>query len=221
MPPTRRLQISWISAAALALTLVVAGWRTTPGVSLLSVGGALAILFLYGGLGYAALPWLCRLEPRLWRWIVTCGLLAGGIFLGETALEYYLLPADNTLLGQLEYGGAFLLFFIAGAVGARQSARCRVGVVAAAGSALLASLIWVIVVLGFFYTFRGTPQQGQVFLAEGNFTDFAASGMKSFGVWIMEDFLGAVFFHSLLAPLAAAVVGALGSLLGLRPAKAR
>ena len=39
-----------------------------------------------------------------------------------------------------------------------------------------------------------------------NLADFAASGMKDFNVFIMEDFLGAVFFHSLIVPLAAALV---------------
>ena len=74
---------------------------------------------------------------------------------------------------------------------------------------------FVIVVLGFFYAFRGTPQQALVFQAEGNLADFAQSGMQDLKVFIMEDFLGAVFYHSLLLPIVATLLSLVGSLLGI------
>ncbi len=40
------------------------------------------------------------------------------------------------------------------------------------------------------------------------------SGMSDFNAFIMEDFMDATFFHLLLGPLVAAVLGLLGGLLG-------
>ena len=65
-----------------------------------------------------------------------------------------------------------------------------------------------------FYTFRGSPRQVQVLRAEGDYEDFARRGMSDFNAFIMEDFMGAIFFHLLLGLLVAAVLGALGGLLG-------
>jgi len=48
------------------------------------------------------------------------------------------------------------------------------------------------------YAFRGSPRQVLVLRAEGNYEDFARSGMSDFNVFIMEDFMGATFFHLLL-----------------------
>jgi hypothetical protein len=90
----------------------------------------------------------------------------------------------------------------------------RSGILAAVWSALIASLIWVLAVLVVFYLFNGSAQQTQVFQAEGNFEDFARSGVKDFNTFVMEDFMGASFFHSLLIPLAAALVGAIGAAAG-------
>ena len=84
----------------------------------------------------------------------------------------------------------------------------------ATGTAMIASLIWLIAVLTVFYIFRGSPQQTQVFRAEGNYEDFAQSGMSDFNTFIMEDFLGAAFFHLLLGPLVAAILGIIGGLFG-------
>ena len=58
-------------------------------------------------------------------------------------------------------------------------------------------------------------RQDAVFRAEGNYDDFRRSGMTDFNAFIMEDFLGASFFHLLLGPLLAGVVGTIGGLVGL------
>jgi Fe2+ transport system protein B len=57
-------------------------------------------------------------------------------------------------------------------------------------------------------------RQQFVFTAEGNYEDFIRSGMSDFNTFVMEDFLGAGFFHLLLSPLFAAVIGGIGSVLG-------
>jgi hypothetical protein len=83
-----------------------------------------------------------------------------------------------------------------------------------AGGAVVASLIWYNVLLIVFYLFKGTPQQAQVFLAEGNYADSARSGMSGFDAWVMGDFLGAGFYHMLLLPALAAILGLIGGALG-------
>ena len=79
---------------------------------------------------------------------------------------------------------------------------------------ILSSVIWLIFILGTFYIFRGSARQIQVFTAEGNYADFAQSGMHDFNTFVMEDFFGAGFYHLLLAPILAAILGTLGGLLG-------
>jgi hypothetical protein len=148
------------------------------------------------------------------RWAVTFGLLAGAVFAGEIILEYILLPADNSRFGLVEFGSVFALYFASGVVVALRSRGIKNAVLTSVASAFIASLVWVIVVLAVFYAFRGSPRQELVLRAEGDFEDFARSGMKDFNAFIMEDFMGATFFHLLLGPLVAAALGVLGGLLG-------
>ncbi|HEV7386142.1 MAG TPA: hypothetical protein VGN89_14770, partial [Phenylobacterium sp.] len=70
---------------------------------------------------------------------------------------------------------------------------------------------WYAVVLSVFFLFRGTPAQEAVLRAEGDYADFARSGMSDFNVFVMQDFLGAGFYHLLLSPVFGLVLGALGA----------
>jgi hypothetical protein len=153
-------------------------------------------------------------HPGILRQAVVFGLLAGAVFSGEIILEYILLPADNSRYGMVEFGSVFVLYFTAGFVSALRSGKIASAALTSVACAFIASLIWVIVVLTIFYAFRGSPRQEQVFRAEGNYEDFTRSGMSDFNVFIMEDFMGAVFFHLLLGLLVAAILGTFGGLLG-------
>jgi hypothetical protein len=60
----------------------------------------------------------------------------------------------------------------------------------------IASLVWVIVVLVVFYAFHGSPRQDLVLRAEGDYGDFARSGMSNFDALIMPTVTplsGAIF----------------------------
>jgi hypothetical protein len=142
------------------------------------------------------------------------GLLAGAIFASEIVLEYALLPKDNTGWGLIEYGIVLFLYFLCGLFVSYLHNSVKHGAIASIASAMLGSIIWLLFVLSVFYIFRGTARQELVFKAEGNFEDFAISGMTDFNTFIMEDFLGAAFFHLLLFPIFAAILGTVGSLLG-------
>ena len=195
----------------LGLILVIAGWILIPTTSFLSVAGICLILAVYGLVGYFVFP---RIQPEILRLVAVFGLLAGIIFAGEILLEYALLPTDNTSWGLIEFGSVFALYFLSGWWVAYRSTSIKAGTLAAILSAMLSSVIWLIFLLLTFYFFRGTTRQEIVFTAEGNFEDFARSGMSDFNTFVMEDFLGAGFFHLLLSPLLAAILGTIGGVFG-------
>jgi hypothetical protein len=195
----------------LGMSLVFWGWLLLPDTNPLGIAAMCLILIVYGLVGYFIFP---RIDPEILNLIAVFGLLAGLVFAGEILLEYVLLPKDNTNWGLIEFGSAFALYFLCGLWVAFRYRSIHDGTLAAILSAMLSSLIWLIFLLLSFYIFRGTIRQQSVFSAEGNYADFTRSGMSDFNTFVMEDFLGAGFFHLLLAPLFAAVLGAIGSVLG-------
>ena len=182
----------------------------------LSVIGICLILGIYGLVIYLGFP---KVDPEVLRLAVIFGLIAGIIFVGETLLEYIFLPQDNTVWGLTEFGSVFFLYFLSSLWVAYHRNRIRSGVLSAVLSAMVSALIWLLAVLIVFYVFRGTVRQAHVFQVEGNYEDFANSGMTDFNAFIMEDFLGAGFFHLLLGPLLATILGVIGGLLGRGIAK--
>lgn len=85
--------------------------------------------------------------------------------------------------------------------------------------------MWYIVLLTITYAMKGTPRQAMVFRAEGNLDDFAHSGPANFEAWLMQDLLGAGFYHLLLGLIIAAILGDVGGLVGMllpaRPGSAK
>jgi hypothetical protein len=147
---------------------------------------------------------------------IAFGLAAGAIYGSEILLEYAILP-DTTLnirLGWMEYGSVLALYFLAALWTSAQAGSVKPGVWAAFWSSILASLIWLAVLLLATEIFWGTARQHQVFLAEGDYEDFAHSGMTDFNAFTMQDLRGASFFHLLLGPVTALIVGAAGGLAG-------
>ena len=186
-----------------------------------SLTGVLIVLVIYAMAGWAGPAFAGRVDPRILPAANRFGLLAGAVFAAEILLEYYLLPADNSVMGLVEYGLVLVLFFLAGLWVAWRTQAFRNGVMAAVWSALVSFLIWYVVVLLVFYLFFGTPQQAQVFLAEGNYADFARSGLGDFNAFVMEDFMGAGFYHALLLPGAAVIFGTFGAAVGKALARLR
>jgi hypothetical protein len=207
-----------VSAAVLLVGLGLSLYPTTLSASAEGPRGVLAVglvLVLYGVAG----AWLPRRLERRSPWLlntaITFGLLAGAVYAFEIGLEYVLLPADNSPYALIEFGAIFVLYFAAGLAAAQRTGRARDGLSAALTAALISTLIWYLVLLAVTYAMRGTPQQAAVMRAEGNFEDFARSGMTDFSAWLMQDLLGAGFFHLLLGPIAAAILGGAGALAGV------
>jgi hypothetical protein len=186
-----------------------------------SLIGVLGIFMVYAAVGWFGPAFTEHIDPRILRAGILGGLLAGFVFVTEILLEYWLLPSDNTAMGLVEYGLVFAVFFLVGLGVAYRTGAVRNGVLAAFWSAVIGGLIWYGAALLIFYLFNGTPQQTQVFGAEGNYADFARSGLNDFNIFMMEDFMGAGFFHSLLLPIMAAILGTLGAAAGEALARLR
>jgi hypothetical protein len=204
----------FLVCVGVGVALVGWGWISTPDVSLLSVSGAALILCIYALISFRGAPLLERIQPPVARLVFALGLACGFVFVAEILLEYFLLFRDNTLLGTVEFGLVFLGYFLAGLLAFLRTWRWRAALTVAVATSMLASLLWALAILLTFYLFRGTPAQKLVFMAEGNFDDFVRSGMHNFDTFVMEDFFGAIFFHLLLGPLAASILGALALIPG-------
>jgi hypothetical protein len=217
----KKLRSGILVGVLIAFCLVLYGLNRFPRTNLRSIIGAISVLLFYGLIGWKGTPRLMRQPPQVVKAAMIAGLLAGAVFVGEVILEYIILPTDNTRLGLVEFGLVFTMYFGVGAYVAWKGFAFRLSVLAGGASAIIASLIWFIAILVCFYLFFGTDRQSQVFRAEGNYDDFRRSGMTDFPTFIMEDFLGAGFFHLLLGPLIAAILASVGGLIGRGLARLR
>lgn len=199
---------------AAAFVLLAYGRFHFPHANPWGVAGVMAVLAVYGGLGWKGDKLLFGQPPPVAAAAVGLGICGGTVFAGEVLLEYLVLPADNTRFGYVEFGAVFLCYFLAGAWPALRKLPFRCSITAGTGAAIVSSLLWYLSVLACFYLFYGTERQAQVFRAEGNYDDFQRSGLSDFPTFIMDDFLGAGFFHLLLGPLFAAFLASAGAAVG-------
>ena len=220
-PLPRRLQEGLLLGVVIAVALVLSGRWLAPTVSWLSTMAALVVLAAYAAMAVFCPVRLHRRHPGILRWSILFGLLAGTVFAAEIILEYILLPKDNSPYGLVEFGAVFVLYLGSAFVVGFGSRSIWNGVLTSAAGAFISSLVWAISALAVFYAFRGSPRQALVLRAEGDYEDFARSGMSDFNAFIIEDFMGATFFHLTLGLLVAAALGGLGGLLGKLSARLR
>ena len=211
----------WTMAAAAfaALALELFAVLTTPhffgsgGRPWAGLSAVAAILCVYGAAGWFAIPGARR--AGIMSVAAPAGLIAGGVYAAEIILEYVVRPTDNTPWGLAEFGAVFALMGIAGGLLAWRTRRLRSALAGAMWTGMIGVLIWYLVLLAVFCAFRGTAAQEAVFRAEGDYEDFARSGMRDFQVFAMQDFLGAGFFHLVLSPIFGLILGAIGGGVGL------
>jgi hypothetical protein len=182
--------------------------------SWLGLTADMAILTVYATVGWFLSPVTHRSDPRILQVAVPLGGLVGVIFLLEMILEYIILPENNTAFGFIEFGAAFSVYFLAALLVCRQTGQIKAGIVASLWTSVIGSILWLGGVLAIAYLFHGTPQQAQVFQAEGNYEDFLRSGQTDFDAFIMQDFMGAGLFHLLLGPMIAGFWGVGGGITG-------
>jgi hypothetical protein len=213
----RALLLGVLATAALALF----GAATTPqffagGLARwVGVPALLTMLAAYGVAVALGVPATARRAPEALAVAAPLGLAGGAVYVAEILLEYAVRPADNTVWGLTEFGLVFASFLVAGGVSAWRTGRLGPAALAGLWTAVISALCWYAVALAVFYAFRGTAAQTAVFRAEGDYDDFRRSGMADFGVFMMQDFLGAGFFHLLLSPLFGTLLGGLGAAAGL------
>ena len=193
------------------ICLVLLGKLFIPETNLLGIAGDCLILSIYGIVGYSVFP---KNQDKVLRLAGLFGLICGVIFAAEILLEYAILPKDNTSWGLIEFGSVFALYLLASVISTYKNKSIKCGIITAVESALISSIMWMLFVFLTFYLFRGTARQEYVFRIEGNYDDFAHSGMTNFNTFIMEDFLGAGFFHLLIGPIIAALLGVIGGAIG-------
>lgn len=208
-------RIAFAIGVLCAIGLVAYGRVLVPTAHILGTVAVTLLLALYGLIGWVGPRTVGDKWSAIRSACLPLGLVAGFIFTSEVVLEYWILPTDNSRMGLIEFGLVFLTYAIAAAVVTYRGLGLRAGVFASVATAIISSLIWYIVVLAIFYAYFGTTKQQLVFQAEGNYEDFARSGMSDFNAWIMEDFLGAGFYHLLLGPMIAAALGLFGGIAGL------
>ena len=198
--------------AGIGLNLVAYGAYLIPAASRLSVSGASVVLVGYAVVGFAVKPSINHREPAVLRIATWGGLAAAFVFTAEVCLEYVLLPKNNAPWGYVEFGLALSVYLLTAVWLTLKQTALHSTILGAVLTAMFSSVIWCVVVLSTFYLFRGTARQEQVLLAEGDYEDFARSGMHDFQAFIMEDFFGATFFHLLLGPACAAILAMLADL---------
>jgi len=196
--------------------LVIFGILTTPhffqagASSWTGVAAALGVLLAYAA-GGSRLAGTTASRMAL-PWALPLGLAAGAVYASEIGFEHAFLPQDNTGWGLIEFGAVFALCLMSGVLVAAEQRRVWPGALAGAWTAMIGSLIWYAALLAVTYAFQGSEAQAAIFRAEGDVEDFRRSGMSDFNVFMMQDFLGAGFFHLLLAPLAGLLLGSLGAI---------
>ena len=183
--------------------------------------GILAPIFaviVYAVVAHYGVRTVSAADQAIVRAIAGCGLLFAIIFVPSILIEYFGRTVNNAIL----LGAVAACCSVAGAFAAWRSRRVGVAVYASTLSAMIGSLAVVISLLGSFALLRGTALQDRFFRTEGDYDDFARSGMTDFNRWIVEDLFGGVFFHLLLGALIAAVLGLIAGTLvigGLRLAE--
>ena len=207
--------------AALNIGLVVYGairfpsaWRGDPK----GICAGIAIMTVYAMIGWFGAPAAGRLDPTIVRLGLRFGAAVGGMF-AISMLYEYIVPHDqgqNALLAAVTFGLFFLALLVAGAVGTLCTRRLRLGVLTGVWAALIASLCWFILLLLYYFPFFNTPQEARFLEIDQVIADhhrhLQKGGTQDLRAFIYNDFMGAGFFHSLLAPLLAVPLGGLGGL---------
>lgn len=155
-------------------------------------------------------------DPGVLKPAVFFGLLIGTIFLVQIMSEY-LFPITgqiDEIWGYVAFGGLPLWYLLTSLIATSRTHSLRAGIRAAMWSAIISSLIWINGLFLLYYLFLHTPQETLVLLADNTMADFKQSGMHDLSAFVMQDYAGACFFHLLLSPLVAALVGIPGGVLG-------
>jgi hypothetical protein len=225
--PARAVRRVMTVGALLNISLIVYGairfpsaWRAGPE----GVCAGIAILTVYALIGWFGAPATERLDPAILRLALRFGAAVGGVFAISMLCEY-IVPHNheqNALLASATFVLFFLALLAAGAAGTLFTRRFGLGVLTSVWAALIASLCWFILLLVYYFAFLNTAQEARFLEIDQVIADhqrhLRKGGTQDLRAFIYNDFMGGGFFHSLLAPLLAvplSAVGGLGAKVGL------
>lgn len=202
-----------VIGAVLCLALIGGGLHTYPAAFLgggpeagpTSVMLALGLLIVYVAAGGVA-----GRAARLHFTVAVgegtrVGAVIGGVWLVSHTVEVF--TDGTTLPSSLFLGTVFLLFGVAGFVGARRAGRIGVGVLAAVWAAMSSSLL--LVIYGFLLAYLFMSRMAAI-----EATDLARSGMHEAAAFTVANTIFSAGSHLLEAPVIAAGLGMIGSLAG-------
>jgi hypothetical protein len=219
--PARAVRRAMAIGAVLNMSLVLYGairfpsaWRASPD----GVCAGIGILTAYALIGWFGAARTERLDPAILRVALRFGAAVGGMFAISMLCEY-IVPHDqeqNVRLAKATFGLFFFALLVAGAVGTLVTRRLGLGVLTSVWAALIASLCWFILLLVYYFAFVNTSQEARFLEVDQIIADhqrhLQKGGTQDLRAFIYNDFMGAGFFHSLLAPLLAVPLGTLGGL---------
>jgi hypothetical protein len=137
---------------------------------------------------------------------LACGSMSAAVLIRSLAVQYFGRTVNNTVMVVVVLG----LWLFAGVVAAAATGRIVDAVFSSTLSAEIGSLANVGFILASYYILRGSALQEQFFRTEGTFDDFARSGGRDFGAFVMSDLFGGAFFHLLFGGLIGALLGTIG-----------
>jgi hypothetical protein len=217
--PARAVRLAMSVGVVLNIGLVLYGAMRFPSVWRVAREGIVAgtgILMVYGLIGWFGVPATERLSPAILRLALRFGAAVGGMFAISMLCEY-VVPHDheqNTLLAFATFGLFFFALLVAGAVGTLFTRRLGLGILTSVWAALIASLCWFILLLGYYFAFLNTPQEARFLEIDQVIADhqrqLQRGGTEDLRTFVYNDYMGGGFFHSLLGPMLAVPLGALG-----------
>lgn len=214
--------------AALNLALVTYGILSYPKVlnagkaTLLGLVADIIIFSLYALAGIYGTQVSDRLCSEAVRVGAYFGIAVTVVYLLVVEGEYMVrVPASRAgMLGMVMVVAVFSLFLLAGIGSAYRAGQILAGTLAAVWSALIGTGAWFSIVMFTYYAFLGTAQQEYVLKLE-NHDDFVRSGMTDFRAFVLQDFMGAGFYHLLISPLFAGILGSIGGVMGIGARRAQ
>lgn len=211
----RTLRIWLLALIACDVALIAARLATYPAFfdmpgALGYLAESLAPLIVYAAV-IAALPLIAARIPQAsvaLRIGFIVGLICGSVEVVSTALEsLFALPQQVVSVVTLTaMFSLFLLFAIAGYLGARRAGAFWPGLVSAVWSAMCAILI--VITFGFLITLTSLPKLAHDMTGD---PDYMRSGWTDTRAFAIANTFDAGFTHLVEAPVIAAVLGAIGS----------
>ncbi len=205
-----------IGGVALLVIQIVYGLIQTPtAISFVPLLAVVFVLALYLVLTFRSPIALKKLDYSVLKTALVIGLLISAIYCVQIVSEYFI-PVTGLIdqrWGYIAFGALPIWFGIAGGISAYKTKKFRAGIVAAIWSAMISSLLWINILFVMYFVFFGTKQGYAVLVAGETIADFERSGISSLPVFVMQDFMGATFFHLLLSIIAAIIFGSLGALI--------